>query len=101
VKARLLIESYWDQFRVDDPIENDPLEEFLIDLIYDGRDRFGKDDQSEFAKNLAPIYAQHIRRLGVDLDDIEGGTADHAAFDLDLKDGRTITGNRQEAKIGN
>jgi hypothetical protein len=91
--------------------EEDSLEEFFKDMIYDTwrdhklypRHETAKEEADDDAARLSTIYARNVRKLGVEFDEVNGGYADKNGFMLSLQDeteeldGREVEGNAEKA----
>lgn len=61
------------------------------------KDTHDRETAERIASRQAVAYAAAIEKLGVSYADVAGGSADHARFMLDLKDGRSIEGDARQA----
>jgi hypothetical protein len=80
--------------------ENGQLTSFFRDLIYSAvKEKLGREEASQAAARLAPIYTALVEQFMVTYQDVSGGYADDTSFSISLADGREIVGNYDQARI--
>lgn len=81
-------------------VEDDRLSKFFTDTIYSvAKDEIGRDEASDIAAKLGPVYAAAVEKLGVKYTDVVGGSANNVGFAIDLRDGRSVQGDANGANF--